>query len=64
VGVIEELLTERQQTGRELPGATRSELEQYVEQLYASGRVGLADRLAASLVISSASQTAKRSSKQ
>jgi hypothetical protein len=64
VGVIAELLAERRQAGRELPGATRSELEQYVEQLYASGRDGLADRLAASLVMSSASQTAKRSSKQ
>jgi hypothetical protein len=64
VGVIEALLAERQQAGRELPAATRTELEQYVEQLYASGRDGLADRLAASLVMSSASQTAKRSSKQ
>jgi len=63
VGVIEALLAERQQAGRALPAATRTELEQYVEQLYASGRDGLADRLAASLVMSSASQTAKRSSK-
>ncbi len=64
VGVIEALLAERRQAGRELPAATRGDLEKYVEQLYASGRDGLADRLAASLAISSASQTAKRSSKQ
>jgi hypothetical protein len=64
VGVIEALLAERRQAGRELPAATRSELEQYVERLYASGRDGLADRVAASLAMSSASQTAKRSSKQ
>jgi hypothetical protein len=62
--LIEDLLADRRQVGRELTAATRRELEQYVEQLYASGRVGLADRLAASLVISSASQTARRSSKQ
>lgn len=64
VSVIAELLAERREVGRELRPATRSELEQYVDQLYASGRDGLADRLAASLAMSSASQTAKRSTKR
>jgi len=63
VEVIEELLAERREVGHALRAATRSELEQYVEHLYESGRNGLAERLAASLVMSSASQTAKRSSK-
>jgi hypothetical protein len=64
VRVIEALLAEGRQAGRELPTATRTDLEQYVEHLYASGKDGLAGRLAASLAMSSASQTAKRSSKQ
>jgi hypothetical protein len=64
VDVIEGLLADRRQTGQELPARTRVDLEEYVQQLYASGCDGLADRLAASLAMSSASQTAKRSSKQ
>ena len=64
VDVIEDLLAERQQNSQELRSETRAELEQYVERLYASGREGLADRFAASLAMSSASQTAKRSSKR
>jgi len=68
IELIEELLAERQEPKRQLQPDTRAELETYVEQLYASGRNGLADRLvdrlAASRAISSASQTAKRSSKE
>ena len=64
VSVIAELLAEHREVGRELRPATRTELARYVEQLYASGQDGLADRLAASLAMSSASQTAKRSSKR
>jgi len=64
IAVIAELLAERREVGQGLRPATRSELEQYVEQLYDSGRDGLAERLAASLAMSSASQTAKRSSKR
>jgi hypothetical protein len=64
VEVIEELLADRRKHNQELRPATRSELEQYVGRLYASGRGGLADRLAASLATSSASQRAKRSSRE
>jgi hypothetical protein len=68
VQLIEELLAARQEPKRQLQAETRDELEIYVEQLYASGRERLADRLAdrlpASRAISSASQTAKRSSKE
>ena len=64
VDVIESLLAERKQYGQELPLKTRAELERFVQHLYASGCEGLADRLAASLAMSSASQTAKRSSKR
>jgi hypothetical protein len=63
VDLIEELLAERQKP-KQLQPETRADLEAYVAQLYASGRDGLADRLAASLAISSASQTAKRSFKE
>ena len=64
VDVIEGLLAERLQNGQDLPPRTRVDLEKYVEQLYGLGCDGLADRLAASLAMSSASQTAKRSSKR
>lgn len=42
------------------PG-TRGQLEDYIAQLYNSGRVDLAERLAATLAISSASDTASKS---
>jgi hypothetical protein len=64
VEVIEDLLAERRLNSQELLPHIRADLERYVQHLYASGNVGLADRLAASLAMSSASQTAKRSSKQ
>ena len=46
----------------ELSVSERREVQSYLEQLYASGRKDLADRVAASLVINSASATASRSS--
>jgi hypothetical protein len=46
-----------------LPESTRAEVQTYVEELHASGISNLADRVAATLVISSASDTANRSSK-
>ena len=46
----------------ELSVSERLEVQTYLEQLYASGRKDLADRVAASLVINSASATASRSS--
>ena len=46
----------------ELSVSERLEVQSYLEQLYASGRKDLADRVAASLVINSASATASRSS--
>lgn len=46
----------------ELTVSERLEVQSYLEQLYASGRKDLADRVAASLVINSASVTASRSS--
>jgi len=46
----------------ELTRAEQLEVRSYMDQLYASGRKDLADRLAASLVMSSASVTASRSS--
>jgi hypothetical protein len=64
VDVIEDLLADRQQHNLELRPETRAELEAFLQHLYSSGSVGLADRLAASLAMSSASQTAKRSSKR
>jgi hypothetical protein len=64
VEVIEDLLADRRANNQELRPHIRAELEEYVQHLYASGSVGLADRVAASLAMSSASQTAKRSSKQ
>ena len=66
VDLIEELLANR--PGTRAQSEIRTELEAYAEQLYESGRDGLADRLtdrlAASRAINSASQTAKRSSKE
>jgi len=59
--LIEELLAERREPARPLRPAIRADLEAYLQQLQASGRDGLAERLAASLAMSSASQTAKRS---
>jgi len=64
VGVLEELLAERRAHDEQLRPAAKSELERYVERLYASGRDGLAERLAASLATNSASQSAKRSSSE
>lgn len=61
VEVIEELLAERRANDQQLSPKMRSELEHYLERIQASGRGALADRLAASLAISSASHTAKRS---
>jgi hypothetical protein len=46
----------------ELSPAERREVQSYLDQLYASGRKDLADRVAASLVINSASVTASKSS--
>lgn len=46
----------------ELSTAERLEVQSYLDQLYASGRKDLADRVAASLVINSASVTASKSS--
>jgi hypothetical protein len=46
----------------ELSAAERLEVQSYLDQLYASGRKDLADRVAASLVMSSASVTASKSS--
>ncbi len=64
VDVIADLLADRQLHNLRLRPETRAELEEYVRALYGSGSVGLADRLAASLVMSSASQTARRSSRR
>jgi hypothetical protein len=63
VQLIEQLLAERTRPARLRP-ETRADLEAYLQQLQESGREGLAERLAASLAINSASQTAKRSSKE
>lgn len=46
----------------QLSTAERLEVQSYLDQLYASGRKDLADRVAASLVINSASVTASKSS--
>jgi len=46
----------------ELSLAEQLEVQSYLDQLYASGRKDLADRVAASLVINSASVTASKSS--
>jgi hypothetical protein len=46
----------------ELSVAEQLEVQSYLDQLYASGRKDLADRVAASLVINSASVTASKSS--
>jgi hypothetical protein len=46
----------------DLSVAERLEVQSYLNQLYASGRKDLADRVAASLVINSASVTASKSS--
>lgn len=64
VDLIEELLAQRRHPARQLRPETRADLEVYLQQLQESGREGLAERLAASLAINSASQTAKRSSKE
>lgn len=60
--LLVELVDQRRKSNHELQPAIRSELEQYVNQLYSSGRNGLAERLAASLATNSASQSANRSS--
>jgi hypothetical protein len=64
VQLIEQLLAERTRPARRLRPETRADLEAYMQQLQESGREGLVDRLAASLAINSASQTAKRSSRE
>ncbi len=56
-------LPELAATGQdELSAAEQAEVREYIRQLYASGRRDLAERVAASLVINSASVTASRSS--
>jgi hypothetical protein len=64
VDLIEELLAERQQPARRLRAETRADLETYIEQLYASGRDGLADRLSASLTTDSGAQRTEMTSKE
>ena len=63
---VEALLAELPEPGRsgadELSATERLEVQSYLDQLYASGRKDLADRVAASLVINSASVTASKSS--
>ncbi|MFL6161877.1 MAG: hypothetical protein ACJ74U_06575 [Jatrophihabitantaceae bacterium] len=58
----EELLEPVGSAADELSAAERLEVQSYLDQLYASGRKDLADRVAASLVINSASVTASKSS--
>ena len=55
-------LLEPDEAADELSAAERLEVQSYLDQLYASGRKDLADRVAASLVINSASVTASKSS--
>ena len=57
-----ELLEPARSAPDELSAAERREVQSYLDQLYASGRKDLADRVAASLVINSASVTASKSS--
>ena len=59
---LPELLEPARSSADELSAAERREVQSYLDQLYASGRKDLADRVAASLVINSASVTASRSS--
>jgi hypothetical protein len=47
----------------QLSADERAEVQNYIDQLNASGRTDLAERVAASLVINSASETASRSSR-
>ena len=47
----------------QLSADERAEVQSYIDQLIASGRTDLAERVAASLVINSASETASRSSR-
>ena len=62
VGSLPELPEPAQSAADDLSVAERLEVQSYLDQLYASGRKDLADRVAASLVINSASVTASRSS--
>jgi hypothetical protein len=59
---LPELLEPARSASDELTAAERREVQSYLDQLYASGRKDLADRVAASLVINSASVTASKSS--
>lgn len=59
---LPELLEPARAAADDLSPAERREVQSYLDQLYASGRKDLADRVAASLVISSASVTASKSS--
>ncbi len=59
---LSELLEPGRPAADDLSAAERLEVQSYLEQLYASGRKDLADRVAASLVINSASVTASKSS--
>ena len=52
-----------EQRSAELSADEQAEVQRYLDQLYASGRGDLAERVAASLVINSASETASKSSK-
>jgi hypothetical protein len=58
----EELVPVSAVTGQ-LSADERAEVQSYIDQLTASGRTDLAERVAASLVISSASETASSSSR-
>jgi len=62
VGSLPELPEPAQSAADDLSVAERLEVQSYLDQLYASGRKDLADRVAASLVINSASVTASKSS--
>lgn len=52
---------EQQAPPLDVAPAARQQLEAYIEQLYASGRTDLADRLAATLATNSTSDTASKS---
>jgi hypothetical protein len=54
------MVEEQQAAPLEVPAAARHQLEDYIEQLYASGRTDLADRLAATLATNSDTETASR----
>ena len=62
--LVQPQVVEPQQSARaDLSVDEQAEVQRYLDQLNASGRGDLAERVAASLVINSASETASRSSK-